>query len=188
MLAPVEESLAELQEAAEDNRRQGNNLICKGVVKSAPGGKRVVVQIGENTTPPIQFLVPGAGVTSVYRCPSPGEIVIVLNFGTGDDFQSCVALTGLFSDQFPFPTENSDEVVFKYGEKAYSRIDVTSGKMTIHAAGGVEYVDTPEVKNSDGEMADKVRRMSEDRRIYDGHNHPGDSGGQTGAANQKQGG
>lgn len=188
MLSPVNEALAELQEAAEDNRRQGNNLICKGVVKSAPGGTRVVVKIGENTTPPIQFLVPAAGVVSHYRCPSPGEIAIVLNFGTGDSFQSCVALCGLFSSQFPFPTENPDEAMTAYGDKAFTKVDIPSGKMTIHAAGGVEFVDTPEVKNSDGEIADQVRAMSGDRSIYDGHDHTGDSGGKTSAANQKQGG
>ncbi|WMY72722.1 hypothetical protein RHD99_14700 [Buttiauxella selenatireducens] len=188
MLAPVHEALAGLQEAAEDNRRQGNNLICKGVVKSAPGGTRVVVRIGENTTPPIQFLVPAAGVTSHYRCPSPGEIAIVLNFGTGDNFDSCVALCGLCSDSFPFPTDNPDEVMTAYGEKAYTKVDIPSGKLTIHAAGGVEFVGTPEVKNTEGEIADKVRAMSLDRVIYDTHDHPGDSGGKTGAANQKQGG
>ncbi|WP_202303710.1 phage baseplate assembly protein V [Dryocola clanedunensis] len=188
MLAPVHEALAGLHESAEDNRRQGNNLICKGVVKSAPGGTKVVVEIGENTTPPIQFLVPAAGVTSHYRCPSPGEIAIVLNFGTGDDFSSCVALCGLFSGSFPFPTENPDEVLTVFGDKAYTKIDVPSGKMTIHAAGGVEFVNTPEVKNTDGEMADKVRAMSGDRAIYDGHNHTGDDGGNTSTPKQKQGG
>ncbi|MCS2168030.1 hypothetical protein [Scandinavium manionii] len=188
MLAPVHDALAELQEAAEDNRRQGNNLICKGVVKSAPGGKTVIIDIGENTTPPIPFMLPAAGVTSHYRCPSPGEIAIVLNFGTGDDFSSCVALCGLFSDSFPLPTENPDEVLTVFGGKAYTKVDIPSGKMTFHAAGGVEFVNTPEVKNTDGEMADKVRTMSGDREIYDGHDHQGDSGGKTGSANQKQGG
>ena len=187
MLSPVHEALAELQGAAEDNRRQGNNLICKGVVKTAPGGKRVVVEIGENTTPPIQFMVPAAGVTSHYRCPSPGEIAIVLNFGSGDDFSSSVALCGLFSDSFPFPTENPDEVMTAYGDKAYTKVDVASGKMTIHAEGGVEFVGTPEVKNTDGEMADQVRAMSGDRQIYDGHDHDGVHG-KTSPANQKQGG
>jgi phage baseplate assembly protein gpV len=187
MLAPVHEALAELQESAEDNRRQGNNLINKGVVVSSDG-KRVVVNVGENRTPPIQFMVPAAGLTSTYRCPSAGEIALVLNYGTGDNFQSSVALCGLFSDAFPFPTDNPDEVVTAYGENAYQKVDVTSGKMTFHAAGGVEFVDTPEVINRDGEIADQVRSMSGDREIYDGHDHQGDSGGKTGSANQKQGG
>ncbi len=47
-LAPIHEALAELHDAAEENRRQGNNLIAKGVVESVVEGRRIVVAIGEN--------------------------------------------------------------------------------------------------------------------------------------------
>lgn len=187
-LGPVKEELAELQEGVEAGRRQGNNLIQKGVIASAPGGTRVIVDLGENKTPPIQFLVPAAGVTSTYRCPSPGEIAIVLNFGAGDGFDSCIALCGLASTAFPLASDNPAEVVTKFGDSAYTRVNVETGAMEVCAKGGVTFVDTPFVKNQDGDVADKVRTMADDRKIYDGHNHPGDSGGTTGSPNQKQGG
>lgn len=186
-LAPLQEAVAELQEMAETNRRQGNNFINKGVVVSAPEGRRVVVQIGENRTPPIQFLVPAAGKVIQYRCPSPGEIAIVLNFGSGDNFQSCIALCGLESASFPFPVFDPDIAMTAYGEKAFTRVSLETGKMEIHAAGGVEFVDTPEVVNRSGEVADRTRSMSEDRKIYDGHDHNGVHG-KTSPPNQKQGG
>lgn len=187
-LGPIHEALAELHDAAEENRRQGNNLIAKGVVESVVEGRRIVVVIGENKTPPIQFFVPAAGNVTDYRCPSPGEIAIVLNFGAGDDFGSSIALCGVESGAFPYPTNDPNITMTKYGDNAYTKVDLTTGAMEIHAAGGVTYVDTPFVKNKDGEMVDKVRTMAEDRKIYDSHDHKGDSGGLTGKPNQKQGG
>ncbi|HFF9407529.1 TPA: phage baseplate assembly protein V [Escherichia coli] len=199
-LAPLQEAVAELQEAAETNRRQGNNLINKGVVVEVCEGRRVVVQIGENKTPPLQFLVPAAGDVIHYRCPSPGEIAIVLNFGNGDNFQSCIAFCGLESTSFPFPETDPDVVMTTWGKHVTGCIRLSSGEVTlstsgdmslqaggemeIRAAGGVTFVGTPSVTNAGGNISDGKGSLADIRRVYDRHDHDGVHG-KTGTPNQK---
>ena len=43
-----------------------------------------------------------------------------------------------------------------------------------------------DIHSTDGEVIDQVRAMSGDRTIYNGHIHPGDSGGTTGTPNQQE--
>ena len=52
------------------------------------------------------------------------------------------------------------------------------GGMTASGLAGSGDIATP------GEIEDGVRKMSADRAIYNGHDHPGDSGGTTGTPNQ----
>ncbi|MGE4406036.1 phage baseplate assembly protein V [Pseudomonas sp.] len=47
-------------------------------------------------------------------------------------------------------------------------------------------IQTPGDIESGGDVKDSVRTMADDRGIYNGHTHPGDSGGSTGAPNQQQ--
>lgn len=48
-------------------------------------------------------------------------------------------------------------------------------------------IQTPgDIHSTGGEVKDRVRAMSADRTIYNGHTHPGDSGGTTGATTQQQ--
>lgn len=65
----------------------------------------------------------------------------------------------------------------------------------VHVAGGITcagtYGDTGgkivtpgDIESTAGEVRDQVRAMSADRQIYNGHTHPGDSGGTTGAPDQ----
>ncbi|BET57906.1 phage baseplate assembly protein V [Geobacter sp. 60473] len=42
------------------------------------------------------------------------------------------------------------------------------------------------IESTNGDVKDKTRSMAADRSIYNGHTHPGDSGGTTGTPNQNQ--
>lgn len=73
---------------------------------------------------------------------------------------------------------------------AGDKLDVTAPEVVVKASTSVT-LDTPTVHctgdfSADGEVSDGVRSMSADRAIYNGHNHPGDSGGTTGTPNQTQ--
>jgi phage gp45-like len=49
---------------------------------------------------------------------------------------------------------------------------------------GGKIVTPGDIESTGGEVKDQVRAMSADRAIYNGHTHPGDSGGTTGAPNE----
>lgn len=56
---------------------------------------------------------------------------------------------------------------------------------TFGASGGK--ISTPgDIESSGGNVSDSTRSMAADRGIYNGHTHPGDSGGSTGAPTQQQ--
>ncbi len=72
----------------------------------------------------------------------------MLNFGSGDDFNSSVALCGLFSDSFPFPTENPDEVMTAYGDTG--RGDTSQPVIALPPIGGANnsYIKIATIKDS----------------------------------------
>jgi phage baseplate assembly protein V len=58
------------------------------------------------------------------------------------------------------------------------------GGLTMTGATGSGGITTPGDISAGGNVADGTRSMAGDRGIYNGHNHPGDSGGTTGGPNQ----
>ncbi|MEK7784587.1 MAG: phage baseplate assembly protein V [Chloroflexota bacterium] len=84
-------------------------------------------------------------------------------------------LTGLQAGEVAIYTDEGDKIVFQRGRV----IEITAGTKIRMVTPLLEC--TGEIKdrcNSDG------RTMEDMRNIYDGHTHPGDSGGTTGAPNQ----
>lgn len=181
-LAPLMDRLAELEEQIESGARRGRNAIQMGTVAKVVG-QRVVIALGKARTPPIKWFACAAGDVIEWRTPSVGELALVLNYGSGDRNTSSIALVGIPSDKFPLPSSDPNKVVRKIGALGMEEWDKETGKLTITAPGGVEFV-TKEV-HSTGEMSDATRTMSADRNIYNDHDHPhGDP--TVGKPNQKQ--
>jgi len=55
-----------------------------------------------------------------------------------------------------------------------------------YGTSGGKIVTPGDIESTAGEVKDRVRTLAADRQIYNGHTHPGDSGGTTGAPNQSQ--
>lgn len=169
-LQPIYDRLAELESAHESGSRQGRNAIQLGRVAEVVDGRRVVIAIGKASTPAIKWFALWAGEVVEYRCPSPGEMALVLNYGSGDNSQSSIALVGIPSDQFPLPVNDPNLVHQKIGALASLTWDKAAGKLEVVAPGGVKFL-TPMLNVPEGDVKDQVRTMQGDRDIYNGHDH-----------------
>jgi phage baseplate assembly protein gpV len=182
MLAPLIDRISEIESELESGARRGRNAIQMGTVVEVVD-QRVVIAIGKARTPPIKWFACAAGDVIECRYPSQGELALVLNYGSGDRNTSSIALVGIPSDQFPLLSSDPNKVARKIGALGMEEWDKETGKLTVTAPGGVEFV-TSEV-HSTGEMSDATRSMSADRKIYNDHDHPhGDP--LVGKVNQKQ--
>ena len=183
-LSPIYDRLAELESSQESGARQGRNAIQLGTVAKVVDGRRVVMAIGKARTPAIKWFALWAGDVIEYRCPSVGEMALVLNYGSGDNNQSSIALVGIASDQFPFPVNDPNVVHQQIGPLASLTWSKDSGTLLVTAPGGTTFL-TPTLDVPEGDVSDKVRTMAADRIIYNGHDHPhGDP--TVGPVNQKQ--
>lgn len=178
----LENEVIALREELEAQRLASANMIRLAVAEKA-NANTIDVKTGDNRATGIPFFVHCAGRVSHYRRPSVGEQCILINLGSGDNLNNAVALMGLPSTRFPSPTTQENEVMTDYGGGMTERYNLDSGKLTAHYPGGVEMY-APDFKNH-GEITDSVRSMSDDREIYNGHDHfHGDP--KTSAANQQQ--
>ncbi|MGL5596596.1 MAG: hypothetical protein ACRDDA_00410 [Aeromonas sp.] len=181
-LAPLMDRLAELEEQIESGARRGRNSIQLGTVSKVVG-QRVVIAMGKARTPPIKWFALAAGDVIECRYPSQGEIALVLNYGSGDRNSSAIALIGIPSDQFPLPSDDQNLVIRKIGPLGWEEWDKETGSLTIKAPPFIRL--ETELLDCTGEVRDKTRSMSEDRKIYNVHDHPhGDP--IVGKPNQKQ--
>lgn len=115
MLQPYLERIEELSEETEELRRRLQNIIRLGYVCEIHESNTLIrVQHGALKTPFIRWFSDAAGDTADYRCPSVGEQAVLLNYGAGNNGTQTVALVGLFSDAFPAPSHDPDEIVRCY--------------------------------------------------------------------------
>lgn len=92
-------------------------------------------------------------------------------------------------------TDEGDEIRFKRGKiiavKAGSKLEVTAPEAVFNCSTSVT-LNTPKVIatgdiEAAGQISDGVGTMQGMRDTYNGHNHPGDSGGTTDTPNQEMG-
>ncbi len=145
------------------------------------------------------------GFTSV---PHEGSEAIMVSIGGNRDHGIIIAcedrryrLKGLQAGEVALYTDEGDyiklarnniiDVVTKtLNITAETLVNIDTDTMNITATTAVN-IDSPDINatgniSAAAEVSDGTRSMSEDRNIYNGHDHAGDSGGVTGAPNQEQ--
>ncbi len=175
----LEEEMLLLREEVEANRSALANIIRIGVVDKV-GETTVDIKTGENKATTVPFFVHCAGRVSHYRRPSEGELCILINLGSGDNLNNAVALMGLPSTKFPFPSVKENEVVTDYGNGMIERYDLDKGSMEAHYPGGLKIIGNTEQDGnykSSGDVSDGIRSMKADREIYNKHDHISSSPG-----------
>lgn len=184
------ESIADLHEAVEETQRRLSNMIRVGVCQAASSDK-VRVQHGQNFTPWIKWFAPCAGEVREYRRPSVGEQCLLLNYAAGNNSSQTFALFGLFSSQYPPPTNRASQHQRIYPDGTEITYDHEIQELTVMMQSGNAVfkipnkvkIDSNEVhltgklnvdKNitSKAEISDSKRAMSADRAIYNVHKHP----------------
>lgn len=102
------------------------NLSCIGTVIAVDASAwKIRLKIDENETDWIPIPTMAAGVVKVWRCPSLGEQFSVS--AQGGELTSAVPQISLFSENFPPPSTNSDEVYIQLGEHFFV-VNVASGE------------------------------------------------------------
>ncbi|WP_417526926.1 phage baseplate assembly protein V [Marinomonas shanghaiensis] len=138
MLQPYLDRIEELSEETEDLRRRLQSIIRLGrVIAVHESGNLIKVQHGQLKTPFIRWFAYAAGETSDYRCPSVGEQAVLLNYGAGNNGTQTVALIGLFSDDFPAPSNDPNEIVRCYPDGSLVSYHAKSHLLKVEVKGDV---------------------------------------------------
>jgi phage baseplate assembly protein V len=138
MLNPYLERIEELSEETEDLRRRLQSIIRLGYVCEIHEASTLIrVQHGALKTPFIRWFASAAGETADYRCPSVGEQAVLLNYGAGNNGTQTVALIGLFSDNFPAPSNDPNEIVRCYPDGSLVSYHAINHLLKIQVKGDV---------------------------------------------------
>lgn len=106
--------------------RQFQNLSSIGTVIAIDASAwKIRLKIDENETDWIPIPTMAAGVVKIWRCPSLGEQFSVS--AQGGELTSAVPQISLFSDAFPPPSTDPDEVYIQLGEHFFV-VNVASGE------------------------------------------------------------
>lgn len=106
--------------------RQFQNLSSIGTVIAVDASAwKIRLKIDENETDWIPIPTMAAGVVKIWRCPSLGEQFSVS--AQGGELTSAVPQISLFSENFPPPSTDPDEVYIQLGEHFFV-VNVASGE------------------------------------------------------------
>ena len=106
--------------------RQFQNLSSIGTVIAVDASAwKIRLKIDENETDWIPIPTMAAGVVKMWRCPSIGEQFSVS--AQGGELTSAVPQISLFSEEFPPPSTDPDEVYIQLGEHFFV-VNVASGE------------------------------------------------------------
>jgi phage baseplate assembly protein V len=106
--------------------RQFQNLSSIGTVIAVDASAwKIRLKIDENETDWIPIPTVAAGVVKIWRCPSIGEQFSVS--AQGGELTNSVPQISLFSEDFPPPSVDPDEVYIQLGEHSFV-VNVASGE------------------------------------------------------------
>ena len=106
--------------------RQFQNLACIGTVIAVDASAwKMRLKIDENETDWIPIPTMAAGIVKIWRCPSLGEQFSVS--AQGGELTSAVPQISLFSEAFPPPSTDPNEVFVQLGEHTFS-VNIQSGE------------------------------------------------------------
>ncbi len=186
-----------------DIQRMLANMIRIGVIEELDAANaRVKVNVSGQVTDWVPWGTDAAGRVRKWSPKQVGEQVVL--FSPYGDMSQAIVGFSLFQDQFPANDNNMGRETATFADGTTASYDQKAGTMKITVAGAglvnVECktatvtaedlikLDSPEVHctgnfKADGEVSDKVRAMSADRAIYNGHTHPNNAAS---PPNQKQ--
>ncbi|SEG44027.1 phage baseplate assembly protein V [Billgrantia desiderata] len=114
-----------------------HNLIRLGTVHEVDHARaRVRVVSGELITDWLPWLSPRAGTTRDWSPPTVGEQVLVLS--PGGDPAAGVVLTGVFSDDYPAPTDDGNLIGRWLPDGTRLEYDHAAHKLTIECVGDIQ--------------------------------------------------
>jgi phage baseplate assembly protein V len=198
----VDEIIADLQ-------RRLANIVRRGVIHSVrhDGIPKCRVDLGTNGDggqPHITAWLPlSQGFAGANRADSNpyavGDAVTVLS--EAGDLNNGRVFPGWNTGALPVPEGSDHEHITRYSDGTEIRYDRSAHALTITLAqggtytitgegtlnGAVKITGTLEVEQNitcAAEISDKSGAMSGIRSVFNGHNHPGDSGGSTGKPKQ----
>jgi phage baseplate assembly protein gpV len=106
--------------------RQFQNLACIGTVIAVDASAwKMRLKIDENETDWIPIPTMAAGIVKIWRCPSLGEQFSVS--AQGGELTSAVPQISLFSETFPPPSTDPNEIFVQIGEYFF-KVNIASGE------------------------------------------------------------
>lgn len=114
--------------------RQLSNLVRFGVVAHIDhASARVRIQSGENLTDWLPWLTLRAANVATWNPPTLGEQVLLLS--PQGELNQAVAITGLYSEQFPPPNNQADEIHTHYPDGTSTTYNHVEKQLTVVLAG-----------------------------------------------------
>lgn len=106
--------------------RQFQNLASIGTVIAVDASAwKIRLKIDENETDWLPIPTMAAGVVKIWRCPSLGEQFSVT--AQGGELTSAVPQISLFSEEFPPPSTDPNEIFVQLGKHTFS-VNIQSGE------------------------------------------------------------
>lgn len=176
----------------EELERRVGQMVIRGKIAEVDPAKHVARVAygpkGKQLTGWLQWKPMRTGKAITWWCPEVGEGVTVISEG---DLALGEIFPGSYHSEFPAPSKDPDLFFIQFGDGAeisYHRknhvlkaILPESGTTEIKSKGGIKLIGDTTIEgtvhatkdiSSDANVSDSTRSMSDDRGIYNGHDHP----------------